>query len=120
MPKICQVRPWKVWRVLVLCLPIAMLTGWLPGFTQSASGEGLAEGTEAYASPDGETPDADFSNRDLSDQDLPSQGLSDQDLPSQDLPSQGLSDQDLPDQDLSDQDLPDQDLSDGDLPSGDL
>ena len=110
MPKTCQVRPWKVWRVLVLGLPIAMLTGWLPGFTQSASGEGLAEGTEAYASPDGETPGANFSNRDLSDQDLPNQGLSDQELP----------DQDLPDQDLSDQDLSDQDLPDGDLPSGDL
>ena len=100
MPKTCQVRPWKVWRVLVLGLPMVMLTGWLPGFTQSASGEGLADGTEAYASPDGETPGANFSNRDLSDRDL--------------------SDQDLPDQDLSDHDLSNQDLPDGDLPSGDL
>ncbi len=105
MPKDCQMRPWKICRVLVLGLPIAMLTGWLPGLAQSASGEELAEGTEAYASPDGETPGADLSDRDLSDQDLP---------------DQDLSDQDLPDQDLSDQDLPDQDLPDGDLPSGNL
>jgi hypothetical protein len=100
MPKGSQMRPWKICRGLVLGLPIAMLTGSVPVLAQSPSGEGLAEGTEAYGSPNGESPGA---------------GLSDQDLPDQDL-----SDQDLPDQNLSDQDLSDQDLPDGDLPSGNL
>jgi len=85
MPKGSQMRPWKICRGLVLGLPIAMLTGSVPVLAQSPSGEGLAEGTEAYGSPNGETPGAG-----LSDQDLPDQDLSDQDLPDGDLPSGNL------------------------------
>ena len=85
MPKGSQMRPWKICRGLVLGLPIAMLTGSVPVLAQSPSGEGLAEGTEAYGSPNGESPGAG-----LSDQDLPDQDLSDQDLPDGDLPSGNL------------------------------